>query len=202
MGTPMDLIYLSRSLFFFSGLHSVCTNTGSPEKRNCVCYNFYLSGIIGKIITERFVENTLLIQTIYSNVAIKKFYSEQEIKKKKKTRSGIRFNDLAHARNIIKFLIPYLGCGYLVWDIHRALQWLYYPAPTTSPPMKIGNREGAWILSGSVAVTKQFVSLTSHIQMAEITHKTHLGARLGKCSSSVPSPCDNIFWKTFDLKPM
>lgn len=94
--------YLSLSLslsFFFSGWHSVCTDTGSPEKRNCIFYNFYWSEISGKIITERFVEDTLLIQTIHCTVAIKKFYEEQEIKKKKKGQD--------------------LGLGLMTWNMQR-----------------------------------------------------------------------------------
>lgn len=112
---------------------------------------------------------------IYGNWKVLLRKREWGLKKKKKTRSEIKSDDLEYAKNIIKFLIPYLGSGYVIWHLKPNLQRLLYPALIPTPPMKTGNREGAWTLLGLMGVTKQFVSLASHISMAAITDKAHLG---------------------------
>lgn len=97
-----------------------------------------------KIITQRFDENMLLIQTVHCNVSIEEFHSEKENgfkqTNKRQQDPGVRFDGLKHTRTKTKLLIPYRRPGYMTWDVNQNLQRLYFAFPSTSS-MKTGNRE-------------------------------------------------------------
>ena len=96
-----------------------------------------------KIITQRFGENMLLIQTVHCNVSIAEFHSEENGFKhtnKRRQDPGVRFDGLKHTRTKTKLLIPYRRPGYMTWDVNQNLQRLYYASPSASS-MKTGNKE-------------------------------------------------------------